>query len=247
MNKTTLVLATTLAVAYSAQAALITNGDFSDTTNSNSDADTNNLSVEEANNGWGWKAGWSLTSTTGVAEMSTAFNNNYSIAQINSVTSETGSSLTLGLDWTPDTGSTFTSLSYHLVGWIGTPTAGTDMFRFINGDSDGIQGGGATMIDLLDGTSKGTGNSTASSGTVAGTAGSTTNFSTTIDLSGYASGSSVSDYDYIGIRFSIMGADDTAQGSLIDNVSLVAVPEPGTYALIGGLFALGFVMVRRRK
>lgn len=32
----------------------------------------------------------------------------------------------------------------------------------------------------------------------------------------------------------------------IDNVSITAIPEPGTYALIGGLLALGVVGVRRR-
>lgn len=32
----------------------------------------------------------------------------------------------------------------------------------------------------------------------------------------------------------------------IDNVQLTAVPEPATYALLGGFFALGFVLLRRR-
>lgn len=35
-------------------------------------------------------------------------------------------------------------------------------------------------------------------------------------------------------------------GSYISNITLTAVPEPGTYALLGGLLALGHVMVRRR-
>ena len=32
----------------------------------------------------------------------------------------------------------------------------------------------------------------------------------------------------------------------VSQLQLTAIPEPGTYALLGGLFALGFVMVRRR-
>lgn len=33
----------------------------------------------------------------------------------------------------------------------------------------------------------------------------------------------------------------------VDNLTVTQVPEPGTYALIGGLLALGSVMVRRRQ
>jgi hypothetical protein len=36
-------------------------------------------------------------------------------------------------------------------------------------------------------------------------------------------------------------------GSYISNITLTAIPEPGTYALLGGLLALGYVMVRRRR
>ena len=31
------------------------------------------------------------------------------------------------------------------------------------------------------------------------------------------------------------------------SLQVVVVPEPGTYALIGGMLALGYVMVRRRR
>jgi hypothetical protein len=42
----------------------------------------------------------------------------------------------------------------------------------------------------------------------------------------------------------IMGGDG-AMAATVDNFGII--PEPGTYALLGGLFALSFVMVRRRR
>ena len=45
-------------------------------------------------------------------------------------------------------------------------------------------------------------------------------------------------------------ANQSGQNSVnfsIDNILVTAVPEPGTYALIGGLLALSYVMVRRRR
>ena len=41
--------------------------------------------------------------------------------------------------------------------------------------------------------------------------------------------------------------DSANNGSYISNITLTAVPEPGTYALLGGLLALGHVMLRRRR
>ena len=43
-----------------------------------------------------------------------------------------------------------------------------------------------------------------------------------------------------------LGTDYTLDYTTGSNITLNVIPEPGTYALIGGLLALGYVMVRRR-
>ena len=45
-----------------------------------------------------------------------------------------------------------------------------------------------------------------------------------------------------------VNADAAGDGAIsIDNFNMTAIPEPGTYALLGGLLALGHVMLRRRR
>jgi len=47
--------------------------------------------------------------------------------------------------------------------------------------------------------------------------------------------------------FVAYGNNAPMNGSYISNITLTAIPEPGTYALLGGLLALGYVMVRGRR
>ena len=70
--------------------------------------------------------------------------------------------------------------------------------------------------------------------------------SATIDLSGYTSGGrtgDLSDYEYLAVAFAF--DFDEAATVEISNFS-VAVPEPSSTALLGGLLALSSVMLRRR-
>jgi len=56
-----------------------------------------------------------------------------------------------------------------------------------------------------------------------------------------------SDYELFAIVFQGKQGSSGAGAITIDNVSLAAVPEPSTYALLAGCFGLGWVMLRRRK
>ena len=47
-------------------------------------------------------------------------------------------------------------------------------------------------------------------------------------------------------RFIAYTQDAAMNGTYFSNITLTAIPEPGTYALLGGLLALSYVMVRRR-
>ena len=47
------------------------------------------------------------------------------------------------------------------------------------------------------------------------------------------------------VNYQIVFGGDSPMTATVDNFGVI--PEPGTYALLGGLFALSFVMVRRRR
>ena len=70
-------------------------------------------------------------------------------------------------------------------------------------------------------------------------------YSTTFDLSGYSL-DTLAQYDYfvIGIAKNVTASTDN--GFAIHDISVTAIPEPGTYALLGGLLSLSYVMLRRR-
>jgi hypothetical protein len=49
------------------------------------------------------------------------------------------------------------------------------------------------------------------------------------------------------IRWADADNTGTDHGIAIDNVSVTAIPEPSTYALIMGVLTLGFIVARRRQ
>ena len=216
----------------SASAQLIKNGDMS--LNAYAPGG-NHATVADLDQGWAVKSQNNLDFNTNPGKITwdgpTASLLEDALAQVNTVAPESGSLLTLSFDWTPAAGatSTNTSLDYQLVGWITNGTAApvaTDIFfNNINGNSMKVSSlsDKADVVDLLTGINLGTGTPTPTAGTVAGTAGITSHASITIDLSLYAAGlTDVTNFDFIGVRFSIHGdqSDLSAIGSTLDNVQL---------------------------
>ncbi len=231
-------------------AALVVNGDFSGT--EFTDNNSNNLNISMVDTGWQAKDFWTIN---GSQQMVHDTGDNWSVGQLNSVTTESGSQLTFSFDWTPGPNGTEQSLDidYQLVGWRDTSASGTDeAFRGMNFGGAGVNVlGGGTAVDLIDGdTTTFVGNTNFSKVTVTSAASTTNNYSITYDLSGYgANFDDVSDYQYIGFRFNMPANDDPNNvGATIDNVSLsaTAVPEPSSLALLG-LCSVGLFLRRKRS
>lgn len=248
-----------LSAVCCSQASLIVNGDMSSTIYATGG---NNATATDIDAGWAVKStsGISLSETPGVITWNGTTDTLIAdaLTQINSVSTESGSSLTLSFDWTAVAGSTASNLKYQVVGWkaTGDPELGTStLFNNINGATVKVSGISTddsnylTAYDLLDDSTAGTtGSADFSTALCYGTAGSTASTSINIDIAGFAAGlNDVSDYDYIGVRFWIdeAVATDNANGSTLDNVSLV-VPEPATLGLLG-LGGLITLLVHRMK
>lgn len=238
-----------LAAVAGVQGALIVNGDFAAETGIGG----NDFLFSQVDGGWHSKDSAQVTGTAAV------FNAiGRSVQQVNAVTTETGSTLTLSFDWTPAAGAVGIqqNISFQLVGWteMGTTTGDEKVFRAVNGSADvnadeADSIAGSTVVDLVSFNSS-TGRFVPSENIVEGTAGSTLNYSTEIDLSAFADGfNDVSDYDYIGIKFftTVDTADGGTEiaGSTLDNVTLTAIPEPSAVGMLG-LGAVGLLALRRR-
>ena len=61
------------------------------------------------------------------------------------------------------------------------------------------------------------------------------------------SAGALADYDYLVIGFASDLDASTSETFALKYVTVDAIPEPGAYALLGGLLSLGYVMVRRRR
>ena len=86
----------------------------------------------------------------------------------------------------------------------------------------------------------------AATDTVDQTPGNVANFQQTFDISGYATGGTLVDYDYfvLGISRNVDAGDNSFA---LHDIKVTAIPEPSSYALLGGLLALSSVMLRRRQ
>jgi len=241
---------TVLTVAFSAQASLLLDGDFSGTS---AFGNVNHYDYSMINSGWATK-GSAWTRLSGAAVNTTdTLNNERHLAQIVSIGVATGSQYQLTFDWTAPASATVPDslgLTYTVVAWKAgaAPAAADRLFEFINNTvqatkANQANGGGTdgNMIDLLDGTEYPgtTASFNATPGTFVGTAGVLK--SATVNLN--FGTSSIENFDYIGVRF-FTGNDTTENpgGGILDNVVIQAVPEPNTAAL--AVFLLGGLALR---
>lgn len=218
-----------LLFAFVSRGALVVNGDMSFNSYATGG---NNAKFQDLDQGWAVKAQSSLDLSANPGKMTWdggATTLPDSLAQINSVSNETGNTLVFSFEWTPAAGSAHPTLDYNLVGWkvTGSPASSNDFFNAINGGGNSASGldGHADAIDLRTGTNLGSGNNDMSVGSVTGTAGSTTNYTVSIDMRDWAAGlNNITNYDYVGVRFKIPGdhTDLSAVGSTLDNVELTA-------------------------
>ncbi|MDZ8120005.1 hypothetical protein [Pontiella agarivorans] len=197
------------------------------------DNNSNSMDWGMEDTGWQAKDFWTATADGLVHDTG----DNWCVAQVNSISNESGSKLTFSFDWTP-TSTNAWQLNYQLIGWQtdGSESNGS----FFNGmNFDGRQAGvldGAAIrvVDLTNGNSFTNKQNQSEIFVTASGQGITTNYSVTFDISGYdAAFNDISKLDYFGIRFHIDGiasGDATAVGSTIENITLVTENsgiEPG--------------------
>jgi hypothetical protein len=254
MKKHTALLALSLLAALitlqSTQAAVILVDDFT----SGSVIKTNQrLNEDEIDNGWEANGAGSPTSdwtiTAGfLSNSSTVIDSVASeggVGQVVSYGADANTAVTISFNYDIASGD---NLYLHLWGLDGTYDLSTNgqivNFQAVNG---GIffqdQDAAVTGHNFKIGQNAGGGANTA----LAILGGSGT-YSNTIDIGSLniAGVTTAGDFEYYMLGFA-RNEDGTAGTTSIDNLSFTSVPEPGAYAMLTGLTALVFVMLRRRR
>lgn len=261
-----------LAIALSAGAATFPYAnDFSGTgsntafTNETADAEwaLNGDAYRNNQTATSWTPTTASTSITGVAGNSFTLETQFTISSFGTFNGN-GATLGMGLfSLSSNFVGTNTTNSYYLADWVYGHSSGTDVGRLriiALGDTSGTttptygfaddNAGanfaatqGTTYLLRLVGTYSESGSLSMTLGlfNAAGT--------TQIGTSASLTDSSPLTGEYFGYRnrIGIQGGTSTIDFDNFSVTSLAAVPEPATYALLGGLAALGLVVARRRR
>ena len=221
----TAAVAASALLAVQAQAAnLILDGGFDSgiTIGSN----TNYLKPVELDAGWVTaSAQWEIIG--GQASMK----NTKWLVQAVSIDAE-GTGLNISFDWAPTAGNP-TDVQFFLRGRSAFPTGTSNVLNLGNGKVLNVSG---TTIDFVSGNA--VVNSTVNPYAAAGTAGISTPVSVDFDF-GATGITNLSELNYLEVGFKSNGTGD----GTLDNVSVTAIPEPGSLALLG----LGGLCVLKRR
>ncbi|MDZ8120007.1 DUF7594 domain-containing protein [Pontiella agarivorans] len=196
---------------------------------SHTDNNENHFLYSMVDSGWQSKAHWQEAPGGGLQVVGA---DNWGVAQVVSVSTNIGSELVFGFDWTPGPAATNASLAltYELVGIKVTNTApdGADIiFPGMNWfntkvETDIASGERTVVVDFLAGNfpvvSASTGEASVSARQAISSSGETVSVLITNSVA-VGSYTDLSDYDYIGIRFGIDSNDDpTVVGATIKNI-----------------------------
>ncbi|MDZ8117060.1 hypothetical protein [Pontiella agarivorans] len=205
---------------------------------------SNEMNYDHLDVGWNTKTTWD-TNATGFVNLGPTDSATAQFGQVFSVnsSSDTGDVATLSFDWTPSgSPNTNTTLKYQLIGWnedSPLPAASSNFFYSINwgGSKVGTLGGTHERVDLINGGAGSTAdNQNMTMNTVTADAGITQNYSITFNVKNAVAGiSDFSDYEFVGIRFGIDGADSNAVNSVVENISLTLSNSP-PISTVGGQF-----------
>jgi hypothetical protein len=250
MKKHTAPLALSLLAALitlqSTQAAVILVDDFT-STSVDSHSGGGRLIEDEINEGWDKNGSSSWEIAGGVLTNSNtdgAVASEGGVAQVFSYGADANTEVTLSFDYTLATGD---KLYVHLWGIDGTydPISSQIVNHAV---TDGTmtwsnQDEAVEAYNFSTGLSP-NGNTATAFGSLTGIG----TYSTTINIAslGVAGVANAGDFEYymLGFARDVGGTPGTTS---IDNLSFTSVPEPSTYAMLTGLTALVFVILRRRR
>lgn len=218
------------------------NGDFSNATyGANAGFHTTGANLKSTHTTWNYasnEADWTITGGKAVADSvaGTGFGQTFLKSDFGSAW-EGQTTLSLSVDWT--TQSAGDTLEYAVVGFKNTSTG--DNLLSLNGGTI-IIGAGQYAVTAGDAPSFLPGGTTDVLDTIGSGAAQSGTFTTSLNVAG----TDLADYDALAIMF-FSTVDGSGGQVTVDNVSLTAIPEPGSYALLAGVTCLASAMILRRR